>query len=217
MGQLGPGERESQTISNYRRPWWLLVNKPAGLITTEQEESNPGERIFIIRGEPLVQGLAWLTWGPVAALLAGVILAGLAVSFDVRDQSGAMRAFFVAAFLILPALAWGGATVALTRLSARHLQAERQADSQECIIRLNQKRGELFYQTTAHPQSKKLAYNDIRQVRLAYPLGQRGKAPRLTLDTNEGAAVLLDETLATQAQKSDLANEIQQALKIYSG
>ncbi len=217
MGQLGPGERESQTISNYRRPWWLLVNKPAGLITTVQEESNPGERIFIIRGEPLVQGLAWLTWGPVAALLAVVILAGLAVSFDVRDQSGAMRAFFVAAFLILPALAWGGATVALTRLSARHLQAERQADSQECIIRLNQKRGEFFYQTTAHPQGKKLAYNDIHQARLTYPLGQRGKAPRLTLDTNEGVAVLLDETLATQAQKSDLANEIQQALKIYSG
>ncbi len=105
MEQLGPQEPESKTINNYKRPWWLIVNKAGGLITTVQEESSPGERIFIIRGEPLVQGLAWLTWGPVAALLAVVILAGLAINFDVKDQSGAMRALFGAAFLILPALA----------------------------------------------------------------------------------------------------------------
>ena len=129
-----------------------------------------------------------------------------------------MRALFVAAFLILPALAWGGATVALTRLSSRHLQAERQAGSQECIIRLNQKQGKLFYQSTIQPQEKKLAYNDIRQARLTYSIGeQRGKGPRLTLDTNEGTVVLLNETFGTQAQKADLSNEIQQALKSYSG
>ena len=58
-------------MSSYQRPWWLIVNKPAGLITTVKEETDSGERVFIIRGEPLVQGLVWLTWGPTTALAAG--------------------------------------------------------------------------------------------------------------------------------------------------
>ena len=74
-------------MSNYRRPWWLVVNKPAGLVTTVQEESSPGERIFIIRGEPLVQGLVWLTWGPVGALLVILILI---ISFNFTFNSSAV-------------------------------------------------------------------------------------------------------------------------------
>ena len=73
-------------MNNYQRPWWLVVNKSAGLATTIQEEAYPGERIFIIRGKPLVQGLAWLTWGPGGALLAVVILAWLAIAFKVNVQ-----------------------------------------------------------------------------------------------------------------------------------
>ena len=108
-------------MSKYQRPWWLLVNKPAGLITTIREDSGPNERVFMIKGEPLVQGLAWLTWGPVAALLVIVVLTGLAINLNIRDQAGSTRFLFVAAFLLLPALAWGLVTVLASKLSAKYL------------------------------------------------------------------------------------------------
>lgn len=204
-------------MNNYQRPWWLIVNRPAGLVTTVEEKPGPGERVFIIRGEPVVQGLAWLTWGPVSALLAVVVLAGLAISFEVKAQSGLVRALFTAAFLALPALAWAATTIVLTRLSKKYLDRERQASVQECAIRLNQNEGELFYRTSAHPDEKKVAYHEIRQARVAYPLGERQGTPRLILETDGGPLILLNEALGSQTQKVDLANEIQTALKAYSG
>ena len=66
-------------MTRYQRPWWLIVNRSGGLKTTVQEETHPGERIFVVRGEPLIQGLAWLIWGPVAALVVVGILVWLAV------------------------------------------------------------------------------------------------------------------------------------------
>jgi hypothetical protein len=202
---------------NYRRPWWLIVNKPQGLITTIREEPSPGERVFVIRGEPVVQGLAWLTWGPVAALLAVVVVAVLAISFEVREQSGVVRALFIAAFLALPALGWGIITLIFSRLSEKHLQRERDALAQECVIRFNQEQGQLFYRTTQYPDEKKLDYAEIRQVRVAYPLGaKQNMVPRLIVETEDGPLILLGEALGSQSQKVDLANEMQMMLKRYA-
>jgi hypothetical protein len=205
-------------MGEYRRPWWLVVNKPAGLVTKIREEAGPDERIFIIRGEPLVQGLAWLTWGPVAALAAVAVMTMLAISLEVRDQSGVVQALVIAGFLILPALAWAGAAVILSRLSARHIQAERQSGLQECIIRLNQAEGEFVFQSTPPAPEKRLAYNDIHQARVTSLTDHpNNRTTRLTLETNEGPVVLLNETLGTKTQKADLADEIQHALKRYNG
>jgi hypothetical protein len=205
-------------MSSYRRPWWLIVNRPAGLITTVKEESAPGERVFIIRGEPLVQGLAWLTWGPVSAVLVVFLLAGLALAFQVREQATAIQGGVIVAFLALPALAWVGATIILNRLSQKHLQAERQADTHECRIRLKQDTAELLFRPRLYAQEQRLAYDQIRQARISYPLGERtSKTVRLTLDTDAGPVTLLGEELGSRLQKVDLANEIQQALKAYAG
>ena len=146
-------------MSDYRRPWWLLVTKTKGLITTVREESRPGERGFIIRGEPLVRGLAWLIWGPVGALVVISILTGLAIAFTINEQLLLVRISFIAAFFWIPAITWGIITIIVNRLSAKHLAAERQAEAQECLIRLNQERGEFFYQSTSSPGSEgKLAF-----------------------------------------------------------
>ncbi len=204
-------------MSNYRRPWWLVVNKSGGLVTTVQEEANPGERIFIIRGEPLVQGLTWLVWGPVGALLAVMLLTWLAITFNIKAQSWATRGFFIIAFLGLPALAWGSVALLLPYLSQKHLRAERQAAAEECIIRLDQKHGAFFYQTTKYPTEKEVAYKHIHRVRVAPTIGgQDVKAMHLILETNEGPVILLSGALGTVSQKNDLAFEIQQALEDYS-
>lgn len=205
-------------MSNYRRPWWLVVNKPTGLITTVHEEpAGPGEQVYIIKGEPVVQGLAWLTWGPVGALAVILLLTGLAISFKISEGSGATKFLFVAAFLALPALAWGVATIIASRASARHLAAERQAEAQEAYICLNQARGELIYQPPGATRRQALPFEAIRRVKVAPPIGARNvKQLRLALETDNGPVVLLPESLGTQNQKIDLSQQIQEALKNYA-
>lgn len=211
-----PPELPPQTA--YHRPWWLVVNKSANLITTVREEVRPGERLFIIRGEPLVQGLGWLIWGPAGALGVILLLAGLAVAFEINQQNWGLKALFIVAFLGLPALAWGVAAGLVTRLSARHLQAERQAETQECIIRLNQPQRELSYRSTAQPNEVKLTFEEIRQAKVAHPIGGRDtQTVQLMLETSQGPLILLNEALGSLNQKMDLAQEIQQALRDYAG
>lgn len=200
----------------YRRPWWLLVNKSAQLTTTVREETRPGERIFHIRGEPLVQGLGWLTWGPVGALLVIIVLTGLAVGLGLSERGWLLKALFIGAFLALPALVWAGVALAVTRLAQKHVQAEREAEAQTCLIRLDQKRGELSYQANAQPQAETVAYATIRQAKVTHPIGGRShQALLLTLETEQGPIILLNESLGSSNQKMDLAHEIQQALKDY--
>jgi hypothetical protein len=212
----GQAQPDKPAANPYRRPWWLIVNKSAQLITTVREETRPGERVFIIRGEPLVQGLGWLIWGPVGALVVILLLAGLAIAFRISERDWGIKAVFVVAFLALPALAWAGIAAVLAHLSEKFLQAERQAEAQGCTIRLSQNQGELYYQTLAQAQPEKLAYQHIRQAKVTHPIGGRdSRALQLILETHNGPVILLNESLGTQNQKLDLAHEIQQVLKDY--
>ena len=104
----------------------------------------------------------------------------------------------------------------LNQLSQKYLQAERQVHFQEGVIRLKQDTRELFYRTDLHGKEQRLAYSQIRQARISYPIGQRdSKTVRLTLDTDDGPVTLLNEDLGSRIQKVDLANEILQAIKTY--
>ena len=199
------------------RPWWLLVNKAAGLTTTIQEEIKPGEQIYIVRGEPMVQGLAWLIWGPVAAIVTVALLAAIAIILNVREQSGLLRALFIACFLILPALTWGGITVLVIQRSKAYLQSVRQAETRIATIHLNQSEGLLAFQANNSAIERIIGYGDIQQVRVTFPIGEyEGKRARLTLETNQGPLILLDETLGTRIQKQDLAQKIQQVITLYA-
>ncbi len=202
----------------FRRPWWLIINKSTQLITTIHEETRPGVRIFVIRGEPLIQGLGWLTWGPIGALGTILLLTGLAIALEISERSWLIKIGFIAAFLALPALAWVGLSLVVARLSEKYVQAERQAESRQCLIRLDQNQGELSYQTAGQPEEEKLVYQYIRQAKVTYPIGGRdSRTLLLTLETDNGPLILLNETLGTMNQKMDLAQEIQQALKDYAG
>lgn len=203
-------------MNNPRRPWWLLVNRPAGLVTTIHDESVPGQRKFIIRGEPVVQGLTWLTCGPISALLVIAGLTALAILFDVRAQGTIYRVLFIAAFLGLPALVWGLTILIANRLSASHLATIREAESQECVITLKHRKGILSYKAPLTSESFQIPYRQIRQVHVTPAIGaQDGNAVYLSLETDEGTIVLLSESLGSQAQKADLALEIETAIQNY--
>lgn len=200
-----------------RRPWWLVVNKSARLVTTIQEEANPGERVFIIRGEPLIQSLAWLIWGPGGALAMICVLTWLAISLNAREQAGSVRILFIMAYLSLPVLIWGILGLVFRCLSQKHLQAERQAEVRESVIRLSFWQGELGYKTANNPMEKRIAFNTIQGVRVAPPVGGRDvRVLRLLLETDAGPVILLDEGLGTPAQKNDLAQEIRQTIENYA-
>ena len=99
-------------------------------------------------------------------------------------------------------------------LSQKYLQAERQADSQKCVIRLCHDGRELRFKLPNDSEEHRLPYGNIQQVKVTRPIGERvAKNARLTLYTSDGPITLLDETLGTHLQKVDLANEIQKVLQ----
>lgn len=203
-------------MSRAQRPWWLLVSKSAGLVTTVEEQHQPGEQIFVIRGEPTIQGLSWLTWGPAGALFSILMMTGLAIALDVSERSWPFRLLFIVAFLVVPVLVWGVVALFTTRLAAPYLQAVRQAEEQSCTIRLNQERGQLFFHATTPPTEWGIAYADVQAVEVTYPIGGReGSRPLLTLNTKRGPLTLLTETLGNKAQKLDLVEKIEGALEVY--
>lgn len=196
------------------RPWWLLVNKSTGLMTTIEEQYRPGEQTFVIRGEPMVQGLSWLTWGPAGAVLSIAVLTGLAIALDVSERSWAFKLLFIAAFVVGPALAWGLVALITVRLAEPYLRAVRQAERQDCTLRLNQEQGQLLYQSTDPAAAWEVAYADIQGVEVTYPIGVReGSRPLLTLHTRRGPLILLDEQLGNKSQKLDLVGKIEAAVK----
>ena len=204
-------------MNAYRRPWWLLMSWPAGLTTTIYDENRPGERILTVHGEPAVQGLAWLTWGPVGALLVIFLLTGMAMAWQINQQSWTVRGFFILAFLSLPALVWVAVALVFKQLAVKHVQAARQAGTAECVIRLNQAEGLLVYQIKGQSGPHTVPYGDIRRVRVAPAVEVRGsEAWRLVLDTDARPIVLLDEKLGTHPQKIDLAAEIQHTIDAYA-
>ncbi len=200
-------------MSQYKPPWWLPMSKSVGLVTTIQEETKPGVRTFIVRGEPTTQGLAWLTWGPAAAVVAVLVITVFAITLDVREQSGAMRALFIGLFLIVPAVSWWIVMTVFSRISQRHVDAARSADAKICSIQLHQDEGILRYQTTQPVTKEQVSFRHIQQAKLEAPVGERdSKKVKLTLETHQGPIVLLNEALGTRTQKLDLANIIQEAI-----
>lgn len=204
-------------MSGTPRPWWLLINKPAGLVTTIEDRSRPDERVFVIRGEPVVQGLAWLTCGPVAALLAIAVLTALAIAISAQTQPGTVRLLFVAAFLGFPALAWGLAVIIANRVSSRYVQAIRAAETQTCVIRLNQKTGKLTCNPPDEAEPIELSFEQIEHVHVTPALGARdSKSVVLALETSRGSVILLNEKLGNHAQKADVAQAIEAARQTYA-
>jgi hypothetical protein len=199
-----------------QRPWWLLVNTPAGLVTQIEDEAHPGQRRFTIRGEPVIQGLTWLTCGPISALTVIALLTAAAVIIDVRTQNSIMRVLFIAAFLGLPALVWGAAVVIANRASARHLEAMKEAEAQCCVVTLSQRNGTLSYTPVNSSKLYQLNYDQIQRVHVTPAIGATdSNAVNLALETNEGTVVLLNEKLGTHAQKADLALEIETNIQNY--
>jgi hypothetical protein len=202
-------------VSGYQRPWWLWVNKPGAFTTTVQEEATPQGQRYTIRAEPVIHSLAWLVWGPLAGLGIIILLTGLAIGLQVREQSLTVRALFVLAFLGLPALIWIATVVGVNRLAARHLGAEREAEAQSAQLRLDPAAGVLYYRANSTAPEMALPFERIKAVKVTEPIGARySSAVCLALETDQGKVILLNETLGTEAQKFDLAREIQTAMQL---
>jgi hypothetical protein len=164
----------------------------------------------------MVQGLSWLIWGPLAALLIITILTGVAIGSNIREQGLGVKALFIAAFLVLPVLGWVVTSLITHRLAERYMEAERDAGKRECLIGLQPRQGELFYRRESGATEERVRYEDILEAKVVPALGERdGKKVCLMLEIEGGRVILLDETLGTAPQKADLAREIEASLKDY--
>lgn len=204
-------------MSHSQRPWWLWASKSHKLTTTVREESTPAGPLYTVRGEPVIQGLTWLVWGPLSALVVILALTGLAIVFEARAQSLLVKAMFILAFLGLPPVVWGGTIVFVNRISGNYLQAEREAEALESRIQLDLKRDRLQFSRNDTSSVMTFPFKQINQVKVTEAIGGRGSdAVCLALETEQGRVILLDDRLGTEAQKYDLAREIQAALTRYS-
>ena len=196
-------------MSSAHRPWWLLVNQPPGLITTLEEQATPAERGWVITGQPLVQGLAWLTCGPVSALLVIAVLVGAAIVMKATEMPAIAKAGFIAAFLALPALAWGVTIVLANKLSAPHLAAIRQAQTRRATIRWDRGLGQLLYSSDSASEQR-LDFSQMRRVYAAPGIGARDVSQVcLVVETDFGPVILLNEALGSPAQKAALAEALE--------
>ncbi|GAB4437536.1 MAG: hypothetical protein Kow0031_19370 [Anaerolineae bacterium] len=203
-------------MSDYPRPWWLIVNKSARLVTTVRDESTPGRRTFVITGEPVVQPVTWLTCGPAAALGVIAIITVAAIALDVQAQDSLTRATFIGLFLGLPSLAWGLTVLWANAKSGKHVAAIRRAEAQSCTISLNQQAGLLGCRSTPPDREMEIPYSQIRQVHVTPAIGASDVTKmNLTLETEDSSLVLLPEALGTHNQKADLAQEIDSAIRKY--
>lgn len=204
-------------MSQSGRPWWLWASKSNKLLSTVREERTPVGPVYIVRGEPILQSLTWLIWGPVSALIVITLLTGLAIVFRVNEQTMLIKAIFVLAFLGLPAMVWGGTIVLVNRLANKYLELEREADAQECRIQLDVRQNQLHYRKNTTSSELTLSFSQIQQVKVIEPIGGRSSnAVCLALETDQGKFILLDEYLGTETQKYDLAREIQTSIKSYA-
>ncbi|MEM7346980.1 MAG: hypothetical protein AAF485_22300 [Chloroflexota bacterium] len=208
-------------MSNYTYPWWLIIHRPKGLTTTitETMDAAPSsdtaatDYVITIRGEPLINAMGWLVWGPIAALITIAVVTALAIAFEIREQSWVIRGGFICLFLALPATVWAVTTRVLTSRAKTYLQSEREAETQEAIIRLNQTDARLTYQGANQTSPQTIAYTDIERVETPHPIGKQGVTQcLLTLETAQGSVILLDEMLGSQAQKMDLAQRLEKAI-----
>ncbi len=203
-------------MSDYRRPWWLMVSKSARLVTTVCDESTPGRRVLVITGEPTVQAVTWLTCGPAAALGVIATITVVAIALNVQAQDALTRAAFIGLFLGLPPLAWGLTVLWANAKSGKHLEAMRHAEAQTCTLILNQQEGLFSYTTSQQKRELVVPYSEIKRVFVAPPIGASDVTKmNLTLETAVSTLVLLPESLGTHNQKADLALEINGAIQKY--
>ena len=164
----------------------------------------------------MVQGLSWLIWGPLVALLIITLLTAVAIVSNIREQGLVVKALFIALFMVLPVLGWVVTSIITHRLADKYLEAERDTGKRDALIGLQPRQGELFYQREAAAAEERLRYEDILEARVAPAIGERdGKKVCLMLEIEGGRVILLDETLGTATQKADLAREIEASLKDY--
>lgn len=203
-------------MNDYRRPWWLIVNQSARLVTTVQDESMPGQRTFVITGEPIVQAVTWLTCGPAAALGVIAMVTVVAIALNVQAQDALTRAMFIGFFLGLPPLAWGLTVLLANSKSGKHLATIRRAQAQSCTITLNQQDGLFSYRTSQQNREIVIPYSHISRVHVTPAIGASDVTKmNLTLETDDNSLVLLPEALGTHNQKADLAQEIDSAIEKY--
>jgi hypothetical protein len=181
------------------------------LETTLKEDHQPGLKRFIVEGYPQFRSLTWITYGPVLAVIAVIILGGLAWSMDIRTQPSATKMTFVCLMVLVPLLLWAVGAGLINLLVSRALQQERIATSRRVEINLD-----LAEKTLRLNEGQPINFEAISNFKLMTSNGvyyepQEEISPlvQLMMDTNQGQQMILSKELGSTPQKLQLASQLQ--------
>jgi hypothetical protein len=129
------------------------------------------------------------------------VLVGAAIVMQATEMPALGKAGFIAAFLGLPALAWGLTIVLANKLSAPHLAAIRQAQTRRAPSRWDRGRGQLLYSPDSVSEER-LQFTQMRRVYVAPGIGARDVSQVcLVVETDFGPVILLNEAFGQPGPK----------------
>jgi hypothetical protein len=197
-------------LNRYQRPWWVWALRLPALKTTLHEDHRPGHKRFIIEGEPQFKSMAWVTYGPALAVVAVVIMGGLAWALEIRQQSIMIKTLFVCLTIILPMLVWIMASALINSLVERALQQEAAAMKERVQLDLD-----LTARTLRVDETTSIPFDEIADFKLMsnggiyyQPHDEMVPLVYLMMETKQGQKTLLKQGLGTVQQKLELISQL---------
>ena len=194
-----------------KRPWWALALQLPSLKTTLSEAEQDQQTLFEITGEPVLRGLAWITYGPLMAVVGVFVVGSLAWSLEISEQSGTNRALFACFMFVLPIIFWGIGGAAANKLMAKSLARQAAANTERVRIAVDSTAQTIqINQDTPIPFAAVRSFKLITDSGVEYaPNAETNPPAHLILDSKRGQITLLKKSMGTAQQKQQLVSKIE--------
>ncbi|OQY44209.1 MAG: hypothetical protein B6242_13205 [Anaerolineaceae bacterium 4572_78] len=195
-----------------KRPWWVLAVQMPVLKTTIHEYHR--QQKFVIMGEPIIQSLTWIVYGPLFALSSIVIYTVLAWNFEVNTQSLALRLSASCAFILVPMIAWFVGAFIMSKITEPYINRQIKANIQHVEITIDFTKDILQLN-----KNKAIPLENIADLQLISDRGEiyshdaeYNPLLNLIMTTDDEKITILSKELGTRLQKLDLLNKLEKLL-----
>jgi len=202
-------------VISKQRPWWLFAMQMPLLDTILREDHKPGQKRFIIEGKPVIKNLSWITYGPIAAVLALLLVGALTWLLGVNDQAKTTKLAFVCLLGVSPLIAWALAGALIGKTAQVYINRQIEANTQRAVIALdlNEKSLQLD-ETPPTPFADIEGFKLISDSGVYYSPGEDAVTiVNLIMNTKQGQATLLPKELGSLKQKLQLVSQLEARMK----
>ncbi|MEM7033664.1 MAG: hypothetical protein AAF629_29215 [Chloroflexota bacterium] len=198
-------------MTTYKRPWWAIARQLPAFKATLQEDHQVTIKRHIVAGEPIILSFAWITYGPLFAVIGVAILTVVAWYIDISDQAMSNRIIFACSMLAFPAILWVVGGFVSSRFIQRFLDREIQSKVEHTTITLD-----IEKQTLTVDQLSPIDFAEIRAFKLVSDSGfayepdeDSNPLVHLVMETSQGQVTILEKYLSTAQQKLQLISKLE--------